>query len=176
MNATYHYDYTWIDALASIGFKKHNYPLDVDEFLEETGVELQTSVNMHTSNYDRIKMIAQNPVLIKSKSFYERQKAQSGYYILFFNSMKNKEHPVKSSFENKNGYCFEEMIDEIDKEHSEFVSNIIKIPSSYKEEICLQLKLLNIDVSTLFPEDIDRGCKMLVDDICNRRLKEIITV
>ena len=176
MNATYHYDYTWIDALASIGFKKHNYPLDVDEFLEETGVELQTSVNMHTSNYDRIKMIAQNPVLIKSKSFYERQKAQSGYYILFFNSMKNKEHPVKSSFENKNGYCFEEMIDEIDKEHSEFVSNIIKIPSSYKEEICLQLKLLNIDVSTLFPEDIDRGCKMLVDDICERSLKEIVTL
>ncbi|WP_028521627.1 FRG domain-containing protein [Ruminococcus flavefaciens] len=176
MDAINPYDYEGIEALSSIGFKNHQYPLDFDEYLEESGVKLKLSVNMHTSNYEQIMCTAMQPILIKTKSFFERQRAQSGYYILFVNYLGYGEHPIKSGFSSQNGYYFEDRIDEIDKGSSPFITNIIKIPNSCKKEICLQLKSLNIDVSTLFPEDIDRGCKMLVDDICERSLKEIVTL
>jgi hypothetical protein len=87
MNAIDSYDYEGIDALASIGFFNHLYPVDFKEYLENVGVELKLSVNMHSSNYDGLHEIARRPILIRQKTFFERQKAQSGRYILFFNNI-----------------------------------------------------------------------------------------
>ena len=171
-----YYDYEAINALASIGFNNHEYPIDFYGFLKESGVELKTSVNMHTSNYDHLQLLATVPILIRQKTFFERQKAQAGRYLLFINHIEYGEHFTMNGFSKEKSAFFEEKIDPIDKASNQSITNIIKIPGDCKNGICSQLKTLNIDESTLFPEDIDRGCKMLVKDICYQHQNSIIMI
>lgn len=155
-----------INVLASIGFIEQNYPIDFDRYMLNSGIEEILSPNGHTSNYELLQVICETPILIRQQYFFERQKAQSGRYILFFNRLNHGEHYV-DGFSTSCGAYFDNIIDPIPR-NSHIVRAIIKIPSKCKENILLQLKHVNVDESTLFPEDVDKGCKMLVKDLKNR--------
>ncbi|MBE6845988.1 MAG: FRG domain-containing protein [Ruminococcus sp.] len=154
------YDTEGIDALAAVGYNCDLYPFPFEKYLDECGIEEKLTPNNHSSNYDFLFNMSQAPVLVRQKCFFARQKAQSGRYILFINKTKYCS-PYNGE---EDSYCFIKEIAAIDK-NEECIANIIKIPYSCKKELLLQLKHVNIDESTLFPEDIDGGCRMLVRDL-----------
>ena len=170
MNAIDTYDNEIVDPLASVGSLNMSYPVKFEDHLKRCGIELSNSANKHTTNYERIIAYSRFPVLLRQKTAFEQQKAQSGYYLLFSNKLENI-NPNNHEFESSNNeYYFADAIEPIDKKNEQIV--ILKIPSASKNKILSQLKTVNIDESTLFPEDIDRGCRMMVKDLSDYYLSQ----
>ena len=171
------FDNEAIEALASVGYLNAFYNVKFIKHLKECGVELKLSPNTHTSNYERIIVNSQFPILLRQKSSFERQKAQSGYYLLFSNDLEYIDSPEFSDFKDSDiesyfeGYYFTDKIKPIDK--NDETVDIIKVVASSKAYIVSQLKALNIDEAALFPEDIDRGCRVIVNDISHKYLNLI---
>lgn len=82
-----------------------------------------------------------------------RQQVQHGRYILFPN------HIGDGIYDEKH---FSWRIDEIPKDHENIVMRVI-IPSSQKEKILLDLKILGITESFLFCDNTDKVCEGIVD-------------
>lgn len=80
----------------------------------------------------------------------QRQLAQQGKYILFSNSIREKE----------NEPYFSKIIEPIDKEDPVIVDRII-IPKDCKQIIVKQLRLFGISEETLFGDSVDIVCKSI---------------
>ena len=85
------YDNEYVDVIASVGYLHSFFPVSFLNHLETYEVELKPSPNQHTSNYENIIINTRFPILIRQKNSFERQKAQSGYYMLFSNRLEYNE-------------------------------------------------------------------------------------
>ncbi len=100
------------------------------------------NINIYTS-YEYEDIIKNNKItFVKTKVFSERQRIQQGSFMWF------PDNEIKgiSKWDDRI-YC------------------IIKIPADQKEILLNDLRALGITYASLFPEDIDSGCKEILNDI-----------
>lgn len=101
-------------------------------------------------------------LFVRGQELSSRQKNQQGQYILFNNK-------IRSEGDSTTGArYFENLISEIPKDSDDIIKRFL-IKSSDKDGILKQLKLLGISQKTLFPDNVDRVCNELVNEV-----KEII--
>ena len=102
------------------------------------------STKQYTSyDYDKLKS-EKELVFLRAKNYSIRQKEQHGVYIWF---------PHDSE------------IKEIDKNNSPIISRIITIPSECKGELLADLGLLGINERFIYPDNMDKCCSELVQEI-----------
>lgn len=89
-----------------------------------------------------------------------RQQAQSGRYILFHNR-------IGKYSEMSDKDCFEWLIDEIPKDHSDITTRFI-IPKALKKQLLADLTVLGISEATLFCDSTDIVCKGILDSFLGR--------
>lgn len=104
-----------------------------------------------------IKQFCDKLLFINATEQLERQKLQQGFYILFPNKISKVD----------NDFCFEKVIDPIDKDNKQIRERII-IKGSAKKNIRKKLEFLGISESTLFADNIDIVCKNIVK-LCEKR-------
>lgn len=92
-----------------------------------------------------------------------RQQAQSGRYILFHNH-------IGKYGEMRGEDCFEWLIDEIPKDHSDIVARFI-IPQAMKKQLLADLTVLGISEAALFCDSTDIVCKGILDSFLRRYRK-----
>jgi len=117
-----------------------------------------------------IQECCQKLIFVRASINAQRQNAQSGRFILFPNSI------VGATLAERSGLAFEKRILPIDKQSEEVYARII-IPSASKERLIDGLKAVAITQGTLFPDDLDRVCRDVVDSVtrntnARRRLSE----
>ncbi len=83
-----------------------------------------------------------------------RQKMQCGRYILFPNRI--------APYGNSDKYCFETVIDPIQKDHGSICGQII-IPKEVKGQILKDLKLFGISREILFADSVDIVCEEIMN-------------
>lgn len=95
---------------------------------------------------------------MQASNISQRQNAQSGRFILF---------PNRIECGNSNeggGYMFQNRIEPIDKNGDDVVARII-IPAGSKKKIINSLKAVSITEGSLFPDDLDRVCRGIVEGV-----------
>jgi len=124
---------------------------DINTFLNEQGLPEKPTVNMHSTNYERIYNTIHKPFYITASYMTTRQKLQNGSYFFFPNDVEDGR------------FIFQ--ISPIDKNDKEIVIDQIIIEEKYKDTIQNELDILGINDSTMFPEDFDSSCRKIKTDI-----------
>lgn len=116
--------------------------------------------------YYRFRDYCKTPIYIQQSELALRQKIQGGRYLLFSNELKNGKYCDDDLSGNiKKGYYFSNNIKKIEKYDNEIIHEIITINGQHKERILEELNRIGINEAMLFPEDIDKGCKYIVNNI-----------
>lgn len=100
------------------------------------------------------------PRFVVPQQLTYRQKNQGSLFILFPNA------PIHWLDTPGIG----DKIDPIEKDSS-FVKQRIIIPKNIKEKLIVDLSMLGIEETQLFPEDIDKGCSQIVREYRDRLLR-----
>ena len=119
----------------------------------------RVSHNMHTSGVERYIVTHRVPIWTQLPEHTPRQKAQAGSYLIFPNEIEFTLY-TDQYYNSEETHCFIPKINALSKE-SEIVSKIIRIPKNEKNSFLLHLDSLGIDESTLFPDNLDIGCKRI---------------
>ena len=102
--------------------------------------ELQSLINMVSC-----------PMFIDVGIVCDRQQSQGGKFILFPNEITN-------------GEIVSDSLVSINKSNSCYIVERFRIPADYKSVLQMQLKRFGISEQILFPDDIDRVCKAIVNE------------
>lgn len=106
---------------------------------------------------EKLYEFCKQPLFIYAPSYSLRQNIQGGRYILFSNVIKKTEE----------GFCMEDEILPISKEHEAVACRII-IPASVKAEIRRDLRLLGVSKELLFLDNADVVCREIRDRFSER--------
>lgn len=104
-----------------------------------------------------VKECCDDLIFVNATEQIERQKLQQGFYILFPNEIEKY---------GDDDYCFNKMINPIEKNNKQIKERII-IKKEGKSEIRKKLEFLGISEAALFADNIDIVCKNIVDQ-CKR--------
>ena len=97
------------------------------------------------TSYDGKEMRKEDRIaFVRAKNFSDRQRAQQGLFMWF---------PDKE-------------LSGIEKnEESHIISEIVTIAAEDKQKLLQELKMVGISAKSLFPDNIDIGCKEVLKDI-----------
>ena len=101
-----------------------------------------------------IKRCCTELLIAYPKELYDRQKMQSGCFIIFPNEIDC----------NGDSYHFNLKINPIDKNDESKIFGRLIIPKSVKKEVLKKLSICGINTGSLFADSVDSVCKQLVDD------------
>jgi hypothetical protein len=100
-----------------------------------------------------VKECCSDLIFVNATEQIERQKLQQGFYILF---------PNEITEYGNDDYCFNKIIEPIDKNNKQIKERLI-IKKEGKKEIRKKLEFLGICEATLFADNTDIVCKSIVN-------------
>lgn len=104
-----------------------------------------------------LKECCSNLLIAYPRELYERQKMQSGCFIIFPNKIGC----------NDDSYYFDLKINPIDKNDESKIIERLIIPKNVKSDILNKLSICGINEGYLFADNVDLVCKQLVTDAIN---------
>ena len=94
---------------------------------------------------------------------FETNKGQNGSYLIFPNEIIYSNYVEFFAVVNED-FCFINNIKSLSKKDT-LIKKLIRIPKEDKLDILSHLESLGIDESTLFPENLDIGCRIIKQNI-----------
>ena len=151
------------DTIALSSFYKFDYKISVEKFMKINGLDYRVTPNMHSSGVDEYCNSHYKPIWAQLPEYTTRQKAQSGSYLIFPNEIVYSNYVESFAVVNED-FCFINNIKSLSKKDT-LIKKLIRIPKEDKLDILSHLESLGIDESTLFPENLDIGCRMIKQNI-----------
>lgn len=151
------------DTIALSSFYKFDYKISVEKFMKINGLDYRVTPNKHSSGVESYCVLHHKPIWAQLPEYTTRQKAQSGSYLIFPNEIVYSNYEESFAVVNED-FCFINNIKSLSKKDN-LVKKLIRISKEDKLDILSHLESLGIDESTLFPENLDIGCRMIKQNI-----------